>query len=448
MTLSRRTLLRLGAASAGLVLPGARAMGQTRASPPKPADAAAAEADGAVSGAVERHGLSVFGDLKYPPGFTHFDYVNPAAPKGGPFSTAVRGTMYNQAFGTFDSFNAYNQQGNGAQGVELLFDTLMTPAEDERGGMYGCLASSVVIADDGLTYRFRLRPEAHFHDGAPVTADDVAASFDALKSEGHGNIRLALSDLLAAEAEGPREVVLRFRAGRARDVPLVAAGMPVFSKAHLAKYPFARSFLTPPVGSGPYKVERFEQGRFVEYRRVPDYWGRDLPVMKGRFNFDTVRYEYFRERIPALEAFKAKVYLFREEFTAREWATQYDFPAVREGKVKLETLPDESFSGVQGWFFNTRRAKFFDRRVREAIGLLFDFDWTRRNLMYDSYNRTVSFFQNSDMMAVGKPSPEELKLLEPFRDRVPEEVFDEVYVPPPPMARGRTAPCVGRPSTC
>lgn len=424
--LDRRTLLRLAGAAAGLAP--LRAFAQGGAAP---AGAAAAEAEGGLApAAVERHGLSFFGDLGYPPGFSHFRYVNPGAPKGGPFSSTPRSTYYNQALNTFDTLNPFNQRGNGAQGLELIHDTLMTPAGDEKSALYGRLASSVVIADEGLTYRFRLRPEARFHDGSRLTADDVVASFAALKADGYETIRMALRDVLAVEAEGDNEVVMRFRAGRARDVPLTAAALPVFSKAYLAGHPFNQSSLDMPLGSGPYRIKRFEQGRFIEYERVADYWGRDLPVMKGRYNFDTIRYEYFRDRIASLEGFKGKVYLFREEFTAREWANAYDFPAVRDGRVKREILPDESFSGVQGWFLNTRRPKFFDRRVRDAIGLLFDFEWTSRNLMYDAYKRTVSFFQNSDMMAQGKPSEAELKLLAPFRDKLPDEVFEEPFVPP------------------
>lgn len=427
MSLTRRTLL---ASSCALLVPAlARAQGAAPPPAPSAADSAASEG-GASAAAVERHGLSFFGDLRYPAGFTHFDYVNPDAPKGGPFSQMGRSTYYNQSLTTFDTLNPYNQRGNGAQGIELIYDTLMAAAGDEKSAMYGRLAASVVIADEGLTYRFRLRREARFHDGTPLTSADVVATFEAFKAEGYETIRMALRDVTAIEADGPGEVVFRFKPGRARDVPLTVSGLPVFSKAFLAKHPFGQSSLEVPLGSGPYRIARFEQGRYIEYARVPDYWGRDLPVMKGRFNFDQVRYEYFRDRVAGLEGFKAKAYLFREEFTAREWATGYDFPAVREGRVKVETLPDESFSGVQGWFFNTRRQKFFDRRVREAVGLLFDFDWTRKNLMYDSYARTVSFFQNSEMMAQGLPSPAELKLLDPYRDRLPEEVFGEPYVPP------------------
>ncbi|WP_024277366.1 extracellular solute-binding protein [Xanthobacter sp. 126] len=425
MSLTRRALL---ASSCALLVPAlARAQGASPA--PSAAESAAGEG-GTSAAAVERHGLSFFGDLRYPANFAHFDYVNPDAPKGGPFSQLGRATYYNQSLTTFDTLNPYNQRGNGAQGIELIYDTLMAAAGDEKSAMYGRLASSVVISDEGLTYRFKLRREARFHDGTPLTSADVVATFEAFKAEGYETIRMALRDVTGIEADGPNEVVFRFKPGRARDVPLTVAGLPIFSKAFLAKHPFGQSSLEVPMGSGPYRIGRFEQGRYIEYNRVPTYWGRDLPVMKGRFNFDQVRYEYFRDRVAGLEGFKAKVYLFREEFTAREWATGYDFPAVREGRVKVETLPDESFSGVQGWFLNTRRPKFFDRRVREAIGLLFDFDWTRKNLMYDSYTRTVSFFQNSEMMAQGLPSPAELKLLDPFRDRLPEEVFGEPYVPP------------------
>jgi len=437
--LSRRSLLRIAVGGAGLVPLGLSSLGlagaaQAQGNPPPgtaPAPQAAAATEGGASAAsVERHGLSFFGDLRYAPDFTHFAYVNPAAPKGGPFSQMGRATYYNQSLNTFDTLNPYNQRGNGAQGIELIYDTLMTPAGDEKSAMYGRLASSVLVTDDGLTYRFRLRREARFHDGAKLTSADVVATFEALKADGYETIRMALRDLTAVEADGDHEVVMRFKPGRARDVPLTAAGMPIFSKAYLAKQPFNQSSLDIPLGSGPYRIKKFEQGRFIEYERVADYWGAGLPVMKGRFNFDSVRYEYFRDRTAGLEGFKARAYLFREEFTAREWATAYDFPAVRDGRVKIDTLPDESFSGVQGWFINTRRPKFFDRRVREAINLLFDFEWTSKNLMYDAYKRTVSFFQNSDMMAQGKPSPAELKLLDPFRDRLPEEVFEAPWVPP------------------
>ncbi|MGQ3676616.1 extracellular solute-binding protein [Xanthobacter sp. TB0139] len=424
--LTRRTLL---CAVGGMV--GSGVTGGLMAGPVRAQEAAAIlEDSGTPQAMTQRHGLSFFGDLRYPAGFSHFDYVNPDAPKGGPFSQVGRSVFYNQSFNSFDTLNPYNQRGNGAFGIELVHDTLMEAAGDEKSAMYPRLAHAVEVSEDGLTYRFLLRPEARFHDDTPVTSADVVASFEALKAHGYETIRMALRTLTSVEADGPHAVVMRFAAGRSRSAPLTAAGLPIFSKAFLGQHPFERSLTEAPLGSGPYRVARFEAGRFIEYERVNTYWGQKLPVMTGRYNFDTIRYEYFRDRIASLEGFKAGAYLFREEFTAREWATQYDFPAVRDGRVKLDTLPDNSFSGVQGWFMNTRRPQFFDRRVREAINMLFDFEWTRKNLMYDAYARTSSFFQNSDMMAEGAPSPAELKLLEPFRGKVPEAVFGLPFIPP------------------
>lgn len=379
---------------------------------------------------VERHGLSAFGELKYPADFAHFDYVTADAPKGGTYSLIGPTAAYNQSFQTFNSLNGYILRGDGAQGVGLIFDSLMTRATDEPDAMYGLVAEGVTILDGGQLYRFRLRPEARFHDGTPLTAEDVAFSLTILKAEGHPLIRQALREFTSAEAAGADTVLLRFTPTRPRDVPLYAAGLPIFSKAYYAKHKFDETTLEPPLGSGPYRIGRFESGRFIEYDRVPDYWAADLPVNRGRFNFDTIRYEYFRDREVGFEAFKARAYLFREEFTSRAWATQYDFPALKDGRVKRDVLPDNRPSGAQGWFFNTRRSKFADRRVREAISLAFDFEWTNKNLMFGQYDRTVSFFQNSDLMAEGPPSPAEEALLAPYRDKLPAEVFGPPYVPP------------------
>lgn len=415
--MDRRSVLKLtAAAGAGLFAPALEAVVRGRG-------ASAAEG-------TERHGLSAFGDLKYPADFSHFAYVDPQAPKGGVFSLIGPTAAYNQSFQTFNSLNGYILRGDGAQGLALVFDSLMVRAADEPDSLYGLVASGVSISEEGRVYRFTLRPEARFHDGSPLTAEDVVFSLETLKSQGHPLIRQALQDFAGAEAEGPGIVVLRFSAQRPRDVPLYAANLPIFSKAYYSAHKFEETTLDPPLGSGPYKVGRFEVGRFVEYDRVPGYWAADLPVNRGRFNFDTVRYEYFRDRDVGFEAFKARAYLLRQEFTSRAWATQYDFPAVKDGRVKRDVLPDNTPSGAQGWFFNTRRPKFYDRRVREALALAFDFEWTNKNLMFGQYERTVSFFQNSDLMAQGKPSPAEEKLLAPYRDRLPEEVFGEPYVPP------------------
>jgi microcin C transport system substrate-binding protein len=376
------------------------------------------------------HGVSAFGDLKYPADFHHFSYVNPDAPKGGLFSFLSPVRAYNQSFFTFNSFNAFILKGEGAQGMDLVFATLMARAGDEPDAMYGLAAKSVQISRDKLTYRFTMRPEATFHDGSKLTAQDAAFSLTVLKTKGHPLILQQMRDMVKAEAPDDATLVVTFAEGRGRDVPLFVAGLPIFSKAYYATRPFDESTIEPPVGSGPYKVGKFEINRFVEFERVKDWWGADLPVSRGSFNFEIVRYEFYRDRDVAFEGFTAKNYLFREEFLSRIWATRYDFPAVKDGRVKLEVLPDDTPSGAQGWFINTRRDKFKNPRVREALTLAFDFEWTNKTIMYGAYKRTHSPFQNSDMMAKGPPSSEELKLLEPFRGQVPDEVFGEPYVPP------------------
>ena len=384
----------------------------------------------AAEDGAETHGLSVFGDLKYPADFHHFDYVNPAAPKGGAFSLIPSVRAYNQSFQTFNSFNAYILKGEGAQGMDMTFASLMVRANDEPDAMYGLAAKSVRISPDKLTYRFSMRPEARFHDGTKLTAHDVAFSINTLKEKGHPLILVQMRDLVKAEAIDDATVAVMFAPNRARDVPLYVAGLPIFSKAYYATRPFDESTLDAPLGSGPYKVGRFEANRYVEYDRLKDWWAADLAVCRGNFNFDSVRYEFYRDRDVAFEGFSGRSYLYREEFTARIWATRYDFPAVKDGRVRRETLPDETPSGGQGWFFNTRRDKLKDPRVREAVNYAFDFEWTNKTVMYGAYARTCSPFQNSDMVATGLPSPEELKLLEPFRGQVPDEVFGEPYVPP------------------
>jgi microcin C transport system substrate-binding protein len=384
----------------------------------------------ATDPSAELHGMSVFGDLKYPADFPHFDYVNPAAPKGGLFSLIPSVRAYNQSFFTFNSLNAYILKGEGAQGMDMTFVPLMTRAGDEPDAMYGLAAKSVQISADKLTYRFTMRPEARFHDGSKLTAHDAAFSLTALKEKGHPLITQQLRDMVRAEAPDDATLLVTFAPKRARDVPLYVAGLPIFSQAYYSTRPFDESTLDEPLGSGPYKVGKYEVNRFIEYERVKDWWAADLPVNRGSYNFDVVRYEFYRDRDVAFEGFTGKNYLFREEFTSRVWATRYDFPAVKDGRVKRETLPDQTPSGGQGWFINTRRDKFKDPRVREALTYAFDFEWTNKTIMYGAYARTVSPFQNSDMVASGPPSPEELKLLEPFRGQVPDEVFGEPFVPP------------------
>ncbi len=389
-----------------------------------------AKAQVAVAADSESHGMSAFGDLKYPSGFKNFDYVNVGAPKGGTFSTIPSGRAYNQSFTTFNSLNSFILKGDGAAGMEQTFASLMVRAGDEPDAMYGMVARSVQISADKLTYRFMLRPDARFHDGSRLTAQDVAFSINILKNKGHPIISQQLRDMTKAEASDDAVLVVTFAAKRGRDVPLFVAGLPIFSKAYYANRVFDESTFDIPLGSGPYKVGRLEPGRYIEFERVKDWWAKDLPSTRGAFNFDTVRYEFYRDRDVAFEGFTGRNYLYREEFTARIWNTRYDFPAVKDNRVVRETLTDETPSGAQGWFINTRREQFKDARVREALTQAFDFEWTNKTIMYGAYARTHSPFQNSDLMADGPPPPEELALLEAFRGTIPDEVFGAPYVPP------------------
>ncbi len=382
--------------------------------------------------AEPRHGLSAFGVLKYPPGFSHFDYVNPDAPKGGRLS--MIGTA---GLPTFDSFNNYILKGDPAQGLAFLFDSLMTRALDEPDAVYGLVASSAEVTPDGKSVVFHMRPEAKFADGSPVTAEDAAFSFETLKEKGHPSLAIPLRDVVKAEALDPHTVRYTFEGDLTRDLPRIVATLPLLSKAYYTEHPFKQTSLDRPLGSGPYEIADFKPGTNVTYKRRPDYWAKDLNVNRGRFNFDELRYEYYRDRTLELEGLLSGIFDLREEFTSVNWATSYNVPALKDGRLIRLTLPDDSPSGAQGFFINTRRDKFKDPRVREALGLAFDFEWSNKNLFFGLYDRTHSFFQNSDMMAVGPPSAEELKLLEPFRDRLPQEVFGKPYLPPVTDATGR-----------
>ena len=411
MTLTRRAALKTGALAALAALA------------PRPIAALADDS-------VETHGLSSFGDLALPADFPHFDYVNPEAPTGGLLSLQITGTSGNQNFDTFDTLNIYTWKGNGAAGMSATFDTLMTANGDEPDSVYGLLAQSVRVSADKLDYRFRLRPEARFFDGSRVTAADVAFSLNVLKEKGHPIYAQLLKEVESANAEGDDVVHVRFVEGRSRDAHLIVVGMPVFSAAWWSGRDFTAATLDPPLGSGAYKVKTFEQGRFIEYARDPNYWGAKLPVNLGQNNFDRLRFEYYRERQVAFEAFKAGAINYHQEYTSRVWAAGYDFPAFKDGRVKKESLHNGAPTGSQGWYFNTRREQFKDPRIREALGLCFDFEWTNKNVMYSSYKRVVSYFQNSAMEAVGPPGPEELALLEPLRGKVADSVFGDPYVPP------------------
>ena len=365
------------------------------------------------------HGVSVFGDLKYGADFAHLDYVNPDAPKGG--------TLRLWGLDTFETLNPFILKGRKETWNALLFDTLMARAFDEPDALYGLVAKEIEIPEAGGWVAFRLRPEARFHDGTPITAGDVAFTFRTLVEKGHPQFRILFRDVAGVEAVGRHRVKFTFGPGRHRDLPVQLAALPVLSKAYYAGVEFDKTTFTPPLSSGPYRVARAEPGRSVTYERVADYWARDLPINRGRYNFDRIKIDYYRDRDIAFEAVFAGQYDFREEFTSRSWATQYDKPPVRQGLMVRETLPDETPSGVQAFFFNLRRDKFKDRRVRRALDLAFDFEWTNRNLFFGLYERTNSMFENSPLAAHAPPGAAELALLEPFRGRVPDEVFAAPY---------------------
>ncbi len=375
--------------------------------------------------AEPRHGLSIFGELKYGADFKHFEYVNPDAPKGGRISMVGPAALR-----TFDSFNPFILKGDAAQGLSLLYDTLMEGAGDEPGSAYGLLAESVDLAPDRKSITFKLRPEARFSDGTPVTADDVVFTLDTLKAKGDPSYRIILRDVVKAEALDKLSVRFVFQGELLRDLPLTVAGLQVLPRAYYDKQPFEETTLKVPVGSGPYTIGDFKQGGHVTYKRRPDYWAASLAINRGRYNFDEVRYEYYRDRTAELESLKAGGIDLREEFTARDWISAYDIPAVKDGRLIKLTLPDATPSGAQGFFFNTRRARFQDPRVRHALAMAFDFEWTNANIFNSLYTRTESFFENSDMKAQGPPTPPELALLEPHREKLPPEVFGEPYAPP------------------
>jgi microcin C transport system substrate-binding protein len=384
----------------------------------------------AEAGWTETHGLSTFGELGLPRDFPHFSYVNPAAPKGGFVTIQLRSGGGNQSFDTFNTLNSFVDRGDGVGGTELIFDSLVTSHANEPLTSYGLLAHTILISPDRLKYRFQLRPEARFHDGSPLTAEDVAFTLNTLKAKGHSSYRLLYREMESVTADDRQTVTVSLTPRRSRDLHLLVGSASIFSRKFWEGRDFEAQILEPILGSSAYRMGRFEQGRFIEYERVADYWAKDLNVNVGLNNFDRIRYEYFRDRNVAFEAFKAGQITFQEEYTARQWATGYDFPAIRDGRVKREDLPRTGATAAQGWYFNTRRDQFKNRRVREALNLCFDFEWTNKNIMFGLRARTSSFFENSDKKAAGPPSPEELALLEPFRASLHPEVLGEPWAPP------------------
>ncbi|MFA6021803.1 MAG: extracellular solute-binding protein, partial [Rhodospirillales bacterium] len=378
---------------------------------------------GIAMGSNVSHGIAMHGSVKYGPDFKHFDYVNPSAPKGGEVRLAQ--------IGTFDSLNPFIVKGIAPTDIGLLFSTLLVNAADEPFSEYGYVAESIEMPADRSWVAFNLRDIAKFHDGKPVTAEDVVFSFNTLKAKGAPFYRLYYSEVGKAEALSPKKVKFTFGKSANRELPLIVGQMPILSKAYWAKRDFEATSLEAPVGSGPYRVESVESGRGITYKLDENFWGRDLPVMKGKHNFKHIRIDIYRDATVALEALKAGEYDFRLENESKKWATEYkDAPGVKSGLMKAEILPNQRPVGMQGFVMNLRRPLFQDRKLRQALGLAFDFEWSNKNLFYGQYTRTNSYFANSDLSAKGLPGPGELKLLEPFKEQLPAEVFSQEFKAP------------------
>ena len=368
--------------------------------------------------------IALHGEPKYPADFKHFAYVDPSAPKDG--------VLKLHSIGTFDSLNPFVIKGNVAQGVELLYDTLMVPALDEVFSYYGLVAEAIEVSADHSWVIFHLNPKARFSDGEPISAEDVAFTFDLLLAQGSPHYRSYYADVASVKVLDKHRVKFSFHPERHHnaELPLILAQLPVLPKHFWQVHDFTQVNLQIPLGSGPYLVARIDPGKAMSYERNPDYWAKDLPVNLGRYNFSSIQFDYYRDDTVAMEAFKAGQYDFRQENTAKTWATEYDFPAVKQGKLRLEEVVHKQATGMQAFVFNTRRAKFQNPKVRLAIGQLFNFTWSNENLFYDAYKRSQSYFSNSELAATGLPGEDELALLEPFRDALPEEVFTQVYQAP------------------
>ncbi|WAG80866.1 extracellular solute-binding protein [Metapseudomonas furukawaii] len=373
--------------------------------------------------AEPRHAITLYDEpAKYPADFKHFDWVNPDAPKGGDLRLA--------GLGGFDSLNPFIPRGNAADQVGLIYDSLTYHSPDEPFTEYGLLAEKIEKAPDNSYVRFYLNPKARFHDGKPVTADDVVFTFETLVKHGDPMYRHYYADVAKVEAEDSQRVRFDFKHPGNRELPLILGQIQVLPKHWWENRKFGETSLEPPFGSGPYRIAKVSAGRSIRYERVKDWWGQDLPVNRGYYNFDSVTVDYYRDMSVSLEAFKAGQFDFNLEYSAKDWATGYQCPALEDGRIIKQALPNRNPTGMQGFAFNIRRPIFQDRRVREAIALLFDFEWANKQLFFGSYKRTSSFFENSEMASHQLPTEAELKILEPLRGKVPDEVFTQVFQPP------------------
>ncbi len=366
--------------------------------------------------------LALVDPLQLPPGFTHFPSANPDAPKGGTVTQAV--------VGTFDSFNPFIVRGTPDGFVGSVYDPLMAQDVNEAFAMYCHLCETVEVSADKLTVTFTLRPAARFNDGTPVLASDVVWTFNALRSQGRPQYRSYYADVDSVTADGDRRAVFHLKTADNRELPLILGQLQILPEHWWKGRDFGAPLTDAPLGSGPYTVAASDSGRSVTYQRVKNWWAADLPTARGLYNFDTMRFEYFRDPTVAFEAFKAGQVDFRQENIAKRWATEYDFPAMTNGLVKRESLPQHLPTGMQAFAMNSRRALFADPRVREALTQVFDFQWMNKNLFYDTYTRTESYFSNSEFASSGLPTDAEAKLLEPFRAQLPPQLFTTPFALP------------------
>ncbi len=386
----------------------------------------------AAHAAEPRHGASMYGELAYGPDFEHFAYADPNAPKGGHLKLS--------AIGSFDSLNPFILKGTPASNIGLIFDTLTVQSNDEPFSEYGLLAETIEIPEDRSWVAFELREGARWHDGEPVTAADVVFSFDVLREAGRPFYRSYYANVAEVTIEGERRVKFTFDETMNRELPLIIGQLPILPEHYYAERPFDETTLEPPLGSGPYRIAEVDSGRQVVFERVEDYWAKGLPVNTGRYNYDRITLEYFRDSNVALQAFLAGTYDLRFENTARLWATAYEGPAVAAGHILQEEIPRQGGTGMQGFVYNTRRAIFEDPKVREALAYAFDFQWTNETLFYGQYTRTESYFSNSELASQGLPSEAELELLEPWRDALPPRLFTTEYDPPATDGSGNLRP--------
>jgi microcin C transport system substrate-binding protein len=385
----------------------------------------AARAQSGEPDVYKGHGMAMYGPPKYKGEFTHFEYANPDAPKGGTLYYGIGGA-------TFDNLNPFILRGtSGIFITQLVFDTLMIGSNDEPFTMYGLVAKSIETPRDRAWVAFEIDERARFHDGSPITADDVVFSFETLVSDkAHPSFRQYYLDVVKAEKTGPLSVKFTFRAPGNRELPLIMGQLPVISKAYWSGRQFDQVTIDRPLGNGPYKIGDFSPGRFMTFERVKDYWAAEHPGHRGAYNFDAVRLDYFRDATVAREAFKAGEFDWRYENQALAWATQYEIDAVRDGRMIKREFEHQRPAGMQCFVMNTRRDQFKDWRVRRALALLFDFEWTNKNLFFGQYKRCKSYFANSEMEATGLPQGAELEILQRFKGRVPDAVFTEPYALP------------------